>query len=137
MTTIETMTKDALAEKLYETMQSEYDSYLAFVLQMEPEEIIRQSYSIVTKADILILFEDDDWTDSLSKEQLAAACQMKAPLDGLYQAWLKVETNYMETLEDAVRYRLESYAESLLADPLPTPCRKTEKTKTHHTQQER
>ena len=137
MTTIETMTKDMLAEKLYETMQSEYDAYLAYVQKMAPDKIIQQAYGIVIRADILMLFEDDGLTNALTKEQLAAACQMKAPLEGFYQEWLKVETNYMETLEDAVRYRLESYAKSLLADPLPLSCKKTEKTKTRHTQQER
>lgn len=131
------MTKDVLAEKLYQTMQTEYDNYLAHILQMEPEGIIREAYGIITRADILILFEDDVWTNTLSKEQLAVACQLKNPLELLYLEWLDGDTNHMEVLGENVRYSLESYARSLLAEPLPTSCKKTEKAKTHPAQQER
>lgn len=130
------MTKDVLAEKLYQTMQTEYDNYLAHILQMEPEGIIREAYGIITRADILILFEDDVWTNTLSKEQLVVACQLKNPLESLYLEWLDRDTNHMETLGESVRYSLESYARSLLAGHLPTSCKKTEKARNHHVKQE-
>ena len=121
------MDKEELAAKLYQTMQTEYTDYLEQVEKMSPEDIIQQAYGIVTRADILMLFEDERLTDTLTKGQLETACHLSSPLEWLYQSWLKVETNYMEELGDCLSETLKDYEKSFLDKSLHGPCKQKSK----------
>lgn len=86
--------KTGLKKDLVSKMREEYQQFLKNLEHKEPKEIIEAAYEKISKEDIIIAVEENDF----SLEQLTALNDVKFPLESCYAAWLKSEVTYMETL---------------------------------------
>lgn len=85
-------------ELLRETVQNEYDSFLAELKKMSAEEVMEHAYEKVIKDDLAVCIENGSFSQSEAK----ALCRKKYPLDFCYREWLDNDLSHMEMLRDTV-----------------------------------
>lgn len=107
--TPEEIEEEVLQERntlLYKKMFAEQEAYQHWLLMLPPEEILEKSYEYWIREDILLAME----YHGLTIDQANALLQSSKPLSDIVPIFEKMETNYMDTIFEAV----ESRAEALL-----------------------
>jgi len=118
---------DFVADKLYNIVKTEYDTYLNKVKAMPPDEIIKEAYKITTLYDIQIMFDPE--TSTLSTEQMKAICSLDDPLWCMYNEWQRRDITHMDDIADAVKDVADKQAAELnesKVDPIIAPDCETE-----------
>jgi hypothetical protein len=90
-----------LAEKVFDMVKAEYESYIDEVKKMPPEKIVDEAYKISILYDIYISLDPD--TSSVSAERLRALHSIDKPLWCLYHTWMKRDITYMDDITDVIK----------------------------------
>lgn len=93
--------KKEVNRQLYEKMKLEYEEFITGLYKMEKSEIIRHSYEIVFKDELVMCMSEIELPIEKAKVLLAS----KNPLDECYNEWLKTDISLMPDLRDAIDYR--------------------------------
>ncbi len=96
------------SEKLYEKMKAELDNFKNKLKTKTPDEIIKSAYELVTKEDILTVFEIDE---GFELKEYKALLRTKNPLEYLYQEWLDFDDSVMDAIRDSVSSAIEKQIE--------------------------
>ncbi len=99
------MTVEQMNTKLYEKMYAEQEEFEQKLLSMEPREVLDHAYEYYIREDLLMEMEEHH----LTGKQCRALLKLNAPLEALYDRWLKIEDSHMEEIRDMI----ESYADDL------------------------
>lgn len=86
------MTNEEWNTALYKKMFAEQEAFENWLMEQEPREILNHAYEYVMREDILLSLEENDLTD----EQADALLQSEIPLDDVYQAHEKRDSEHME-----------------------------------------
>lgn len=89
---------------LYEKMKMELDNFKSELKTKPPDEIIKSAYELVTKEDILTIFEVEE---NFELKDYKALLKAKKPLEYLYQEWLSYDGSVMDTLRESVNFAIE------------------------------
>lgn len=100
------MSNEEMNTALYEKMSAEQGKFRDWLLMQPPEEILNHAYEYTVREDMVMAMENLD----LSHGQAAILLDSPSPLGDLYQEYVKVETDYMDTIRDC----LESRADHML-----------------------
>lgn len=98
------------SDKLYEKMKNELDNFKSELKAKPPDEIIQSAYELVTKEDILSLFEIEEDFDL---QEYKALLKTKKPLEYLYQEWLSYDGSVMDAIRDSVNFAIEKQIEHI------------------------
>lgn len=93
------MNKEELNTALYKKMFAEQGNFRNWLLTQPPEEILRHAYEYTIREDILLAQE----IDSLEYGQAAALMDKPSLLSDLFEKYTKLETDYMETIQDFLK----------------------------------
>lgn len=96
------------SEKLYDKMKMELDNFKNELKTKPPDEIIQSAYELVTKEDILSVFEIEE---DFELKEYKALLKTKKPLEYLYQEWLSFDGSVMDAIRDSVNYAIEKQIE--------------------------
>lgn len=99
--------------ELYQKMQAELEQFKDWLLTQPPQEILNYAYEYTTKEDILFAFENFD----LSDKQAQALLSQPMPLNEIFHAYEKTETDLIETLQLC----MESRADAILSEQRNIP----------------
>ena len=89
--------------ELYQKMQAELEQFKDWLLTQPPQEILNHAYEYSTKEDILLAFENFD----LSDKQAQALLSQPMPLNEIFHAYEKTETDLIETLQLCMKSRAD------------------------------
>ena len=92
------------SNKLYEKMKNELNELKTELKSKPPDEIIQSAYELVTKEDILSVFEIEEDFDL---QEYKALLKTKKPLEYLYQEWLDYDGSVMDAIRDSVNFAIE------------------------------
>lgn len=96
-----------LQEKLYKKAQEEHQSFIKELQQSTAEEVIARAYELVMRENFLIIFENEELTDTEAKKLL----ELEHPLAECYEEWLGNDYSYMDMLRDTVADLVEDLCE--------------------------
>jgi len=85
-------------EQFYEKLSAEYDAFVDRLKAKTPDEILAAAYEKVCKDEILIIFENSEY----SEDNYAALLRIEKPLDAFYREWLDTDATDMEAIRDCV-----------------------------------
>ncbi len=108
------MDAEQIKQALYEKMAAEQEKYRSWLLEQNPEEIIRNAYEYVIKAEILLTLN----AHQLPAEQAAALLASPTPLADTFQAWELADTHFLEDIFSVI----ERHAGSLMKDQYAATC---------------
>ena len=100
------MNNEKLNTALYQTMEREQDKYRKWLVQCPPEEILSHAYEYAVCEDILMAMEELNLPD----DQAMALLKQRGPLDDVFKDFIKLETDYMETVRGAIELCAERKA---------------------------
>lgn len=103
-----TMTNEELNTALYKKMFAEQEKFRDWLLSQPPEEILYHAYEFTVRADILLSLEYRDLTDAQAKVLLTSPDTM----GDLFTAYEHRETDYMDTVWDAIEGRADEMLEA-------------------------
>lgn len=89
-----------IRENLFNKMQQEYDDFINNLKQQTPQKIIEGAYQKVIKEEILGDFYPEYKHYDIDK--IKALGKTKAPLEELYQGWMKCDAGIHQALEDNI-----------------------------------
>ena len=92
------------SNKLYEKMKNELNELKTELKSKPPDEIIQSAYELVTKEDILSVFEIEEDFDL---QEYKALLKTKKPLEYLYQEWLNYDGSEMDSIRNSVDFAIE------------------------------
>lgn len=98
------------SDKLYQKMKHELDDLKNELRTKPPDEIIQSAYELVTKEDILSVFEIEE---NLELKEYKALLRTKKPLEYLYQEWLSFDGSVMDAIRDSVNFAIEKQIDYL------------------------
>ena len=93
--------KEEVNLQLYEKMKLEYEEFITDIYKMDKSEIIRHSYEIVFKDELVMCMSEIE----LPIEKAKALLETKNPLDECYHEWIKTDVSHMPDLRDVIDYR--------------------------------
>lgn len=100
------MNNEKLNTALYQKMEREQDKYCKWLVQCPPEEILSHAYEYAVREDILMAMEELNLPD----DQAMALLKQRGPLDDVFKDFIKLETDYMETVRGAIELCAERKA---------------------------
>ena len=92
------------SNELYDKMKRELDNFKSELKTKPPDEIIQSAYELVTKEDILSVFEIKE---GFELQEYKALLKTKKPLEYLYQEWLSYDGSVMDAIRDSVNFAIE------------------------------
>lgn len=98
------------SDKLYEKMKMELENFKSELRSKPPDEIIQSAYELVSKEDILTVFEIEE---NFELQDYKALLKCKKPLEYLYQEWLSYDVSVMDAVRDSVNFAIEKQIEHL------------------------
>lgn len=99
---VDIMTQAALNTQLYQKMFAEQEQFKAELMQLPPEELLKQAYEYACREDILLSLEYND----LSPRQAKALLKSPTPLADVFKKWDSWEDNrHMENIWNSVEAR--------------------------------
>lgn len=98
------ITNAELNTQLYRKMFAEQEQYRQQLLEMPPEEILRNAYEYTIKEDIILSLEYNDLTD----KQCQALLKSAHPLQDTFNAWEKHEGSHMEEVLSIIEERADT-----------------------------
>ncbi len=99
-----------ISNKVYEKLEHELDDFKAKLKAKSPDEIISSAYELVSKEDILAVFESKE---NFKLQDYKALLKCKKPLEYLYQEWLSYDVSAMDAVRDSVNFAIEKQCEYL------------------------
>lgn len=102
------MSNEEMNTALYEKMSDEQEKFRGWLLTQPPEEILNHAYEYTVREDMVMAMENLD----LSHGQAAVLLASPSPLGDLYQEYVKVETEYMDTIRDCLENRADHLLEA-------------------------
>lgn len=102
------MSNEEMNTALYEKMSDEQEKFRGWLLTQPPEEILNHAYEYTVREDMVMAMENLD----LSHGQAAVLLASPSPLGDLYQEYVKVETEYMDTIRDCLENRADHMLEA-------------------------
>lgn len=103
------MTSEELNIQLYNKLNTELQEYIASLKSSTPELVIEQAYELVIKEDIVMSLENED----IEPKRCRALLKEKHPLQKLYDAWEKSESNHMNEIRDVIAYHADDVIKQL------------------------
>lgn len=97
------MSNEEMNTALYEKMSAEQGTFRDWLLTQPPEEILNHAYEYTVREDMVMAMENLD----LSHGQAAVLLDSPSPLGDLYKEYVKVETDYMDTIRDCLENRAD------------------------------
>ena len=97
------MTTEEINNALYQKMQTEQNQYRDWLMNQPPKEILNHTYEYTVRADILMAME----SNHLSGAQAAALLKSKTPLADVFKDYSKIETGYMDTIQETLESRAD------------------------------
>lgn len=94
---------------LYNKIQNEYNNFIENLKQQTPIVILDKAYEKVMKEETVYMFYPD--LNKFTIEQIKALNKTKAPLDELYQGWMRSDVNLNELYEDNIIDTIDMLAE--------------------------
>ncbi len=88
-------------QELLDKMESEQAAYKAELLKLSPEQILDKAFEYTWRDEVLMSVG----AGVLSPKQANALRKLKNPLDACYQEWMKVDSNYLDSLRDCITDR--------------------------------
>ena len=76
--------EEQMEQQVYHRAAQELASFLDSLKKQSPDQIIDRVYEICTKQDLLMVLENDEFTQS----EWQVLCKLEHPLDAVYQHWL-------------------------------------------------
>ena len=98
---------ELLNTALYEKMFAEQEEYRAWLVKQPPGEILHHTYEYTVREDILMSLENND----LENAQAAVLLQSRSPLNDVFLAFEKRETDYMDAVLDCLTERADTVLE--------------------------
>ena len=95
------MTNEELNTMLYQKMSAEQQQYREWLINQPPDEILRHCAEYTVREDIVLALEEFD----LSDKQCKALLKSPAPLEDVFNAFEKRESDYMDTIRDTIECR--------------------------------
>jgi len=96
--------------KLYEKLQSEYNSFLGGLRDLPPQQIIEAAHEIVSKECILEVFGE---RENVSYEQAKELLDNNCTLNTLYATWINSDCS----INGLVHYAIDEYMQDLEVQP--------------------
>ncbi|MGN0107185.1 MAG: DUF3848 domain-containing protein [Hominilimicola sp.] len=96
-----------LQKKLYQKAQEEHQNFIKELQQSTAEEVIARAYELVMRENFLIIFENENLTDTEVKKLL----ELEHPLAECYEEWLGNDYSYMDMLRDTISDLVEDLCE--------------------------
>lgn len=84
---------------LYEKLLSDQLLFKNWLLQQEPEEILKHTFEYTVREDIIFAFEAMELEDEFVSALLLSPC----PLQDIYENYRKKETDYMDDIRCSIR----------------------------------
>ena len=112
------MTNEELNRALYDKMSAEMENYRNRLMAQSPEDILRNAYEYAVREDIVLSLEYNDLNDA----QAQALLDSENPLQDVFDAFEKMETGYMDSIQNCV----ENVANEAVHAKKETELRKTE-----------
>ena len=100
------MTREEMTDALHDKMQEEQTQFEDELLQMPPEDLLKNAYSYWMREDILLAVDNHD----LSNGQVSALLKLDKPLAAVYQEFMDTDHDILEPMRDS----LESLADKEL-----------------------
>ena len=88
-----------LNDKLYERAAAEQEGFIEKLKSLPASKIIEAAYEYVMREDILMIFENRNFSDKEAK----ALLKFNAPIAACYDNWLKADCSHMEMLTDTMK----------------------------------
>ena len=85
--------------ELYGKLVSEQSHFKKWLLEQEPEEILKHTYEYTVREDIIFAFEAMELED----EYVAALLLSPCPLQDIYENYRKKETDYMDDIRCSIK----------------------------------
>lgn len=101
------MDKEVLKQQLSDKLEQEISNYKEELKKKIPDEILKSSYELVSKEEMIYKIVNKDYTTS----ELKALLKTNGILDECYDEWLKSDGNFNELLEYAVDRRIDVITE--------------------------
>lgn len=98
------------SDKLYDKMKMELENFKSELRSKPPDEIIQSAYELVTKEDILTVFEIEE---NFELQDYKALLKTKKPLEYLYQEWLDYDNSALDMLRESNHFAIEKQLEYL------------------------
>lgn len=98
--------QEMLNTALYKKMENEQEYYRSWLLNQPPSEILKHAYEYTVREDIVLSLENRD----LSEAQCKALLSSPSPLADVFREFEKRETDYMDTVWDALESRANTLA---------------------------
>ena len=95
--------------ELYNKIQNEYNNFIENLKQQTPTVILDKAYEKVMKEETVYMFYPE--SEKFTIEQIKALNKTRAPLDELYQGWMRSDVNLNELYEDNVYDTLDNIVE--------------------------
>lgn len=96
-------------EQLYNKLNEEYNQFINYLKEQIPDKILDKAYEKVMKEETLAMFYPD--SNKFDIEQIKALIKTEAPLDELYQGWMRSDVNLNELYEDNIYDTLDMLVE--------------------------
>ena len=100
------MDEKKLNDALFAQMFAEQQDYRAWLMTLQPDEILDHAAEFAVREDILVELEAFD----LPADQAAALLASPTSLADIYREWGKVDTHYMEDIRDVIENLAEDRA---------------------------
>lgn len=84
--------------ELCKKMKAEQEKYKAWLMEQSPEEILNHAYEYSVRNDIL----NQTQYSELSDELMTALLNSPSPLDDIYKRFVKIETDYIDTIDGCI-----------------------------------
>ncbi len=94
-------------ELLHKKIQSQFDSFKEALMLKDKKELIRDSYEITIKSEIVDLFIPLEWNFSL--DEIKYLLHRDNILDDLYNDWMKYDDNIHTIIRDSLECNMEKY----------------------------
>ena len=85
--------------RLYEKLTNDQLLFKNWLLEQEPEEILKHTYEYTVREDIIFAFEAMELED----EYVAALLLSPCPLQDIYENYRKKETDYMDDIRCSIK----------------------------------
>lgn len=94
-------------ELLHKKIQSQFSSFKETLILKNKLELIRDSYEITIKSEIVDLFIPLEWNFSL--DEIKCLLHKDNILDDLYNDWMKSDGGIHTIIRDSLEYNMERY----------------------------
>jgi len=93
---------------VYDKLEKELEDFKSKLKTKSPDEIIKSSYELVAKEDILTVFSLDG---NFNLSQYQTLLKTKNPLNYLYQEWLDFDSLEINYIQECISFAIEKQSD--------------------------